>query len=115
MSIYIYGFQSFGDDGLRELDETLDDDKDDIEEHVLFGFINEGWLTRILRQDDCCWEYCSVAVGTRRWYGWWCWWAGAYRRFVHICRQRFAKRSRCSGTIFGNEWINFHISSEHCL
>jgi hypothetical protein len=42
MSIYIYGFQSFGDDGLRELDETLDDDKDDIEEHVLFGFINEG-------------------------------------------------------------------------
>jgi hypothetical protein len=34
MSIYIYGFQSFGDDGLRELDETVDDD-DDNEEHGL--------------------------------------------------------------------------------
>ena len=25
----MYGFQSFGDDGLREFDETVDDDEDD--------------------------------------------------------------------------------------
>jgi UDP-N-acetylmuramate-alanine ligase len=37
MSIYIYGFQSFGDDGLRELDETVEDD-DDNEEHALVEF-----------------------------------------------------------------------------
>jgi hypothetical protein len=30
MSIYIYGFQSFGDDGLREFDETLDDDDNEL-------------------------------------------------------------------------------------
>ena len=116
MSIYIYGFQSFGDDGLRELDETLEDDddgNDDTEEYGLLGFVIDEWLIRILRQED---DDCSVVavvvvvVVVRRWYGWW-----AYRRFVHICRQRVAKHSRCSGTIFGNEWTNFHISSEHCL
>jgi hypothetical protein len=42
MSIYIYGFQSLGDDGLRELDETLDVDKDDSEEHGLLEFVNDG-------------------------------------------------------------------------
>jgi len=39
MSIYIYGFQSFGDDGLRELDETVEDDDDDNEEHGLIEFV----------------------------------------------------------------------------
>jgi hypothetical protein len=33
MSIYIYGFQSFGDDGLRELDEIVEDEDDDNEEY----------------------------------------------------------------------------------
>lgn len=28
-SIYIYGFQSFGDDGLREFDEAVDDEDED--------------------------------------------------------------------------------------
>jgi hypothetical protein len=41
MSIYIYGFQSFGDDGLRELDEIVDDD-DDNEEHGFVEFIIDG-------------------------------------------------------------------------
>jgi hypothetical protein len=42
MSIYIYGFQSLGDDELRELDETLEDEedgKDDNEEYGLLGFV----------------------------------------------------------------------------
>jgi hypothetical protein len=42
MSIYIYGFQSFGDDGLRELDETVEDEedgKDDNEEYGLLEFV----------------------------------------------------------------------------
>lgn len=106
MSIYIYGFQSFGDDGLRELDEPFDD-VDANEEQRLLGFVIAGWLTRIFRwdgddDDGCgfCSGYCSFMIGARRWYGWWCW---ANRRVDHICRQRCARRSRCSGTIFGSE------------
>jgi len=41
MSIYIYGFQSFGDDGLRELDEIVEDD-DDNEENALVEFVING-------------------------------------------------------------------------
>jgi hypothetical protein len=41
MSIYIYGFQSFGDDGLRELDEIVEDD-DDNEENALVEFVIDG-------------------------------------------------------------------------
>lgn len=42
MSIYIYGFHSFGDDGLREFEDTLDDDEDGKEETDEYGLVEFG-------------------------------------------------------------------------
>lgn len=55
MSIYIYGFQSLGDEGLREFDETVDDDDDGSDEHLAVVFDIDEWLTRILSDEtDVC-------------------------------------------------------------